>query len=176
MANHQQFDVIRCKLCDKIYDDPRLLSCLHSFCRQCLENYVTENATGSNACISCPLCEESTSISSCTLSPDLKSGDCVQELMKNFLLERLITQAQREQTKVVAEQEVLKIQAEALTEDELRSEDVQKTILRIANTAGEVIAHETEDQSRVHDFKTIKQRQDLQKKIMTLQEKALDIV
>ena len=176
MANHQHFDVIRCKLCDKIYDDPRLLSCLHSFCRQCLENYVTENATESNTCITCPLCEEITSISSCMLSPDLKSGDSLQELMKNFLLERLITQAQREQTKVVAEQEVLKIQAEALTEDELRSEDIQKTILRIANTAGEVIAHETEDQSRVHDFETIKQRQDLQKKIMTLQEKALDIV
>lgn len=167
LASHQHFDVIRCKLCDNIYNDPRLLTCLHSFCKNCLENYVKENVHQGSDAIACPLCEEITS---------LKSDDSVDELLENLLLQRLITQAQREQTKVVAEQEVLKIQAEALTEEELESENVQKTILHIANTAGQVIAHKTEDQSRVHDFETIKHRQELQKKIMNLQEKALDIV
>lgn len=166
-ASHQHFDIIRCKLCDNIYSDPRLLSCLHSFCNTCLENYIKDPEVQSNEGIVCPLCQETTGFT---------SGDDVDGLLKNLVLDRLITQVQREQTKVVAEQEVLKIQAEALTEEELASEDIQKTILHIAKTAGKVIAHKTEDQSRVHDFETIKPRQELQKKITNLQEKALDIV
>ena len=167
LESHQHFDIIRCKLCDNIYHDPRLLSCLHSFCKTCLDNYVKDPKVHVNDGITCPTCKEVTSFS---------NGDTADSLLKNLVLERLITQAEREQTKVVAEQEVLKIQAEALTEAELASEDVQKTILRIANTAGQVIAHKTEDQSRVHDFETIKHRQELQKKIGDLQEKALDVV
>ena len=167
LESHQHFDIIRCKLCDNIYHDPRLLSCLHSFCKSCLDNYVKDPAVQRDDGIACPTCKEVTSFN---------AGETVDALLKNLVLERLITQAEREQTKVVAEQEVLKIQAEALTEAELASEDVQKTILRIANTAGQVIAHKTEDQSRVHDFESIKHRQELQKKIGNLQEKALDVV
>ena len=40
------------------YDDPRLLSCLHSFCKNCLTNAIT------NDTVICPTCTEPTVISS----------------------------------------------------------------------------------------------------------------
>ena len=40
------------------YDDPRLLSCLHSFCKNCLTNSIT------NDIVICPTCTEPTVISS----------------------------------------------------------------------------------------------------------------
>ena len=40
------------------YDDPRLLSCLHSFCKKCLTNSIT------NDTVICPTCTEPTVISS----------------------------------------------------------------------------------------------------------------
>ena len=40
------------------YDDPRLLSCLHSFCKNCLTNSIT------NDTVICPTCTEPTVISS----------------------------------------------------------------------------------------------------------------
>ena len=46
---------ITCRICGELYTDPRRLSCLHTFCRECLEPRVERKETG-EAC--CPLCLE----------------------------------------------------------------------------------------------------------------------
>ena len=52
---------LTCAVCQSTYSDPRLLSCLHSFCKQCLSKLVGTSEVyggkGSNLCsIKCPLC------------------------------------------------------------------------------------------------------------------------
>lgn len=50
-----------CALCSKPYEDPRILSCLHSFCLQCIQRALGEK-DGSQKAFKCPTCEQSTAI------------------------------------------------------------------------------------------------------------------
>ena len=52
--------VLICQLCSKPFDDPRILSCLHSFCLQCLHHEIEKS--GSQHMFQCPICEQNTSI------------------------------------------------------------------------------------------------------------------
>ena len=52
--------VIICQLCSKPFNDPRILSCLHSFCLQCLHHEIEKS--GSQHMFECPICEQTTSI------------------------------------------------------------------------------------------------------------------
>ena len=49
-----------CQLCSKLYTDPRLLPCLHSFCQQCLHNEIAKLC--SQRSIQCPTCHLNISI------------------------------------------------------------------------------------------------------------------
>ena len=49
-----------CGVCSKPYNDPRILSCLHSFCLQCLHHEIEKS--GSQHMFQCPICEQNTSI------------------------------------------------------------------------------------------------------------------
>ena len=49
-----------CHMCSKPYKDPRILSCLHSFCLQCLHHEIEKS--GSQQMFQCPICERNTSI------------------------------------------------------------------------------------------------------------------
>ena len=60
-----------CKKCSNLYTDPRMLPCLHSFCKECIESLVTQD--GSKKMIRCPSCK--------TASPIPKKG--VQAIPKN---------------------------------------------------------------------------------------------
>ena len=54
------FPHITCGVCSKPYNDPRILSCLHSFCLQCLHHEIEKS--GSQQMFQCPICEQNTSI------------------------------------------------------------------------------------------------------------------
>ena len=47
-----------CQYCDNIYQDPRILSCRHSYCLQCITKLHVEGTTS----ITCPTCNQSTTI------------------------------------------------------------------------------------------------------------------
>ncbi|KAH3769948.1 E3 ubiquitin-protein ligase TRIM71-like [Dreissena polymorpha] len=51
-----------CSLCHEKYKDPRVLPCLHTFCRECLERRYHDQ--GFNDTLACPICRQSTSLSS----------------------------------------------------------------------------------------------------------------
>ena len=54
------FPHMTCGVCSKPYNDPRILSCLHSFCLQCLHHEIEKS--GSQQMFQCPICEQNTSI------------------------------------------------------------------------------------------------------------------
>ena len=47
-----------CQYCSNTYQDPRILSCLHSYCVQCISKLHVENTTS----IICPTCNHSTTL------------------------------------------------------------------------------------------------------------------
>ena len=55
-TNTTQYNI--CQYCDNIYQDPRILSCLHLYCLQCITKLHVEGTIS----ITCPTCNQSTTI------------------------------------------------------------------------------------------------------------------
>ncbi|XP_011408778.1 PREDICTED: E3 ubiquitin-protein ligase TRIM71-like [Amphimedon queenslandica] len=55
-----------CTICHKLYKEPLLLSCLHSFCKKCLLKHIDKEVKtdGGNRHVHCPTCEQRTVLSS----------------------------------------------------------------------------------------------------------------
>ena len=77
-----------CLKCSEPYHDPRMLSCCHSFCSQCIQSLITED-TGTNS-ITCPSCYQTTPVPTgrvFSLSRNLrlinKQGDIVNKITFN---------------------------------------------------------------------------------------------
>ena len=77
-------DKLHCSICLDPFTDPRILPCIHTFCRDCLKEYVTKMSRSEQK-IDCPVCRERHTLPS--------TG--VDGLKKNFYLD--------EPTKEVAE-------------------------------------------------------------------------
>ncbi|CAH1242125.1 TRIM3 [Branchiostoma lanceolatum] len=67
---------LTCSVCKDIYDDPRVLPCLHAFCVTCLEQRRTEDSQ-----LTCPTCQHQWT---------LKSEDSVSNLPSNFYINKLL--------------------------------------------------------------------------------------
>ncbi|KAK3735709.1 hypothetical protein QZH41_010142 [Actinostola sp. cb2023] len=50
-------DQVKCSICLEQYQDPRILTCLHTYCRRCLEDMLATKE-GRRDCIKCPECRE----------------------------------------------------------------------------------------------------------------------
>ena len=83
-----------CKRCNRSYDDPHMLPCLHSFCKTCIDGLVSKFGS-SKPTICCPTCHTST-----PLPGPATNG--VEELPKNVhlnyksMLTRYASQIQEE--------------------------------------------------------------------------------
>ncbi|XP_067661791.1 E3 ubiquitin-protein ligase TRIM50-like [Haliotis asinina] len=51
-------DDITCSICQDFFRTPKLLGCLHRYCRDCLHQYILSK--GSNDGVSCPTCRQTT--------------------------------------------------------------------------------------------------------------------
>ncbi|XP_028411863.1 E3 ubiquitin-protein ligase TRIM56-like [Dendronephthya gigantea] len=53
-------NLLECSICLETFDDPRTLSCLHSFCRKCLETFVDGKPQNE---LNCPVCRTNFTLS-----------------------------------------------------------------------------------------------------------------
>ncbi len=51
-----------CPLCKTIFKEPKLLNCLHSFCKQCLIDNFLSGCGERNTSINCPRCKQETMV------------------------------------------------------------------------------------------------------------------
>ncbi|KAK3735710.1 hypothetical protein QZH41_010143 [Actinostola sp. cb2023] len=71
-------DQVTCPVCLEQYQDPRILTCLHTYCRRCLEDKLAKE--GRRVSIKCPECRETVKI------------DNVASLRVNIWVNRIISQ------------------------------------------------------------------------------------
>ena len=61
-------DQLTCHVCLGLYTDPKILPCLHVFCRRCLESLAV---THGETCVTCPTCCHETGLTSSTAVAEL---------------------------------------------------------------------------------------------------------
>ena len=69
----------KCPLCSEIFNEPKTLPCLHSFCLACLDKLARTERRGLHLEISCPMCQTSFPI---------PEGDTFSDLPTSFHLDR----------------------------------------------------------------------------------------
>lgn len=74
-------DYLTCSICCERYTDPRKLPCEHSFCAECLQNYITgcSNVRGQSS-VPCPICRAELHL------PESDAGQLVDQLPRDSLL------------------------------------------------------------------------------------------
>ncbi|OWF36757.1 tripartite motif-containing protein 7-like [Mizuhopecten yessoensis] len=57
-------DQITCTICFEIFEEPKALPCLHTFCRECIKRFITEKKiqTGDRKGYVCPICRRHVSV------------------------------------------------------------------------------------------------------------------
>ena len=72
--------ILECSMCLEKFKDPRILSCFHTFCRECLVDYVVKSKRAETSVIKfdCPVCRASITLPS----------NGVVGLQKNFYLDQ----------------------------------------------------------------------------------------
>lgn len=75
---------IWCKYCSKVYDDPKLLPCLHTFCKRCIGLITEENGDS----LFCPICRSEVALPSKNVE-DLKPNVIVLRKLEEFDRQKL---------------------------------------------------------------------------------------
>ena len=63
---------VECPICLEQFKEPKVLSCLHSYCKSCLQKYVTKTSDKQHK-ITCPECRQETQVLSCSPSVPRKT-------------------------------------------------------------------------------------------------------
>jgi hypothetical protein len=78
-------NLLLCGVCNKTINEPKILSCSHSFCKACVENLATQdkgNVDGEGKKLNCPTCRSTTT---------LKSDENVAGLPNHEFILKLLT-------------------------------------------------------------------------------------
>ena len=76
---------LTCDICFDLYTNPKTLSCLHSFCQQCLEDLPLD-PQGDNYFISCPTCHHRTQLPHPTRTADFPAAFQINNLKEVYNL------------------------------------------------------------------------------------------
>ena len=87
MASNEEINLLKCEICKNMLDNPRSLSCLHSFCENCLASSIGKYGSKNDNGISCQICQTVTQIFA---DGNLDSKDPVECLPKNNFISSLV--------------------------------------------------------------------------------------
>ena len=76
-SSHDQF--LTCKICCRLYNDPKILPCVHTFCLICIQK-LAQTSTTADA-VFCPECKQSVAVSRGTIT-DLKQNVFINGLIE----------------------------------------------------------------------------------------------
>ena len=81
---------LTCAICLSLYDQPMLLTCMHTFCKQCLRDLVEVQSDSEDAPreLKCPTCREP------TLLTITEGSDPLEKLPVNYIAKQLTVPAQ----------------------------------------------------------------------------------
>ena len=71
-------EFLTCSICFGIYKDPKTLPCLHSFCKECIDNLTSKGHTKEHPC---PICRENFKLPQ-KGAEDLKTNFCLKNLIE----------------------------------------------------------------------------------------------
>lgn len=77
-VKQQLEDITECPICFNIFTDPRVLPCVHTYCRKCIESFCIDKVKGDE--IACPECRKNFTIP--------EGG--VEKLPKHFIMTKLL--------------------------------------------------------------------------------------
>ncbi|XP_063414109.1 uncharacterized protein LOC134696315 [Mytilus trossulus] len=63
MEAEEEIDILHCGICNNWLENPRYLTCLHSFCENCLEDWIAKTVKPNDNGIECKICKLFTSVS-----------------------------------------------------------------------------------------------------------------
>ncbi|XP_046547794.1 tripartite motif-containing protein 10-like [Haliotis rubra] len=86
-------DDITCSICQDYFRTPKLLGCLHRYCRDCLHKYILSK--GSNDGVSCPTCRQTSKPLTVGVST-LALGEWADSFKTDFLLGSLVDNIKKE--------------------------------------------------------------------------------
>ena len=69
---------LQCAVCEKTINEPKLLSCSHSFCKGCVENLLKQ---GEDTKLNCPTCGATTTLKSDEIVTVLPSNEIIVKLL-----------------------------------------------------------------------------------------------
>ncbi|CAF5018823.1 unnamed protein product [Rotaria sp. Silwood1] len=61
---------LKCYLCKQLYNQPKFLSCTHTYCFKCCEKLIKNNTNKDQIQIECPLCQQITEVSNLNMLVD----------------------------------------------------------------------------------------------------------
>lgn len=80
-------DILTCSICLEIFKSPKYLPCLHTFCENCIQTYITSGfQKGTTSSIECPVCRGNVH----SPKDDCKPEEWAKLLPLNFLISGLI--------------------------------------------------------------------------------------
>ncbi|XP_050409015.1 uncharacterized protein LOC126823988 [Patella vulgata] len=82
-------DFLTCSICLNMYTDPKQLSCLHSFCRDCLSDHIKACDKGGVVAFPCPMCRKNIS------PPSHEFSDPADDFPDNFYIASLVSSVAR---------------------------------------------------------------------------------
>lgn len=71
-----QDNFLTCTICLEVYKEPQTLPCLHTFCKECLHNFIKKSSSKQDSSI-CPICRRTFWVS----RNEIKSNFCLQNMI-----------------------------------------------------------------------------------------------
>lgn len=88
MDDADDYNFLHCGICGKLLEEPRYLSCLHSFCEKCLQSWIFKTVNPNDTGVTCNVCNIFT-----TFHKNENVKDLIDHFPRNNFISSLVERA-----------------------------------------------------------------------------------